>query len=276
MGNFEKIVVLLILLVCVIVLSISLRPSKVSAIDRTDLSSLEGEGMDPLRTILAERKQLEEDASAASTSELAPIDPSMSARSLRNSVQFDRDVQASEAASKEGAKATPKSATPLTPPAMADPLLNSLVDSGDGRGLALVSSEGLRTTVSPDFMIYTCVVGDDWTVLSKRFYGDAKHDILLQNANETLETLIVDDQILVPAYELNLEPVRRAPAEPRDVVAQKKSTTTSYTVKSGDSLSTISSAVYGTGNRWMQIFDANRDLLDDAHSLKVGQVLTIP
>ena len=48
MGNFEKVVVLLILLVCVIVLSISLRPSKVSANNgRADLSALDGEAVDP-------------------------------------------------------------------------------------------------------------------------------------------------------------------------------------------------------------------------------------
>ena len=50
----------------------------------------------------------------------------------------------------------------------------------------------------------------------------------------------------------------------------------SYTVQAGDTLSKISQAVYGTNNRWQDIFNANRNQLKSAHDLKVGMVLTIP
>jgi LysM repeat protein len=50
----------------------------------------------------------------------------------------------------------------------------------------------------------------------------------------------------------------------------------SYTVKSGDSLSSISRAVYGTPSRWIDIYQANRDRLSSENALKVGQDLRIP
>jgi len=50
----------------------------------------------------------------------------------------------------------------------------------------------------------------------------------------------------------------------------------SYTVKSGDSLSSISRSVYGTPSRWIDIYQANRDRLSSENALKVGQNLRIP
>ena len=50
----------------------------------------------------------------------------------------------------------------------------------------------------------------------------------------------------------------------------------SYTVQAGDTLSSISRKIYGTPNKWREIFSANRDRLATASSLKPGQVLKVP
>jgi nucleoid-associated protein YgaU len=50
----------------------------------------------------------------------------------------------------------------------------------------------------------------------------------------------------------------------------------SYTVQSGDTLSKISKQFYGDPNRYMKIFDANKDQLNDPNLIKPGQVLRIP
>ena len=50
----------------------------------------------------------------------------------------------------------------------------------------------------------------------------------------------------------------------------------SYTVQSGDSLSSISRAVYGTPSRWIDIYQANRDQLSSENALRVDQELRIP
>ena len=49
-----------------------------------------------------------------------------------------------------------------------------------------------------------------------------------------------------------------------------------YTVQSGDTLSKISKQFYGDANRYMKIFDANKDQLKDPNTIKPGQTLRIP
>ncbi|MCD9027844.1 LysM peptidoglycan-binding domain-containing protein [Luteimonas sp. BDR2-5] len=50
----------------------------------------------------------------------------------------------------------------------------------------------------------------------------------------------------------------------------------SHTVEKNENLSKISKQYYGTPNRWREIFDANRDQLDNPDLIKPGQVLRIP
>ncbi|MBA2565697.1 MAG: LysM peptidoglycan-binding domain-containing protein [Gemmatimonadetes bacterium] len=49
-----------------------------------------------------------------------------------------------------------------------------------------------------------------------------------------------------------------------------------YEVKSGDSLSKIAKQVYGNGNDWPRIFEANRDQIKDPDLIHPGQKLVIP
>ncbi|MFO8027395.1 MAG: LysM peptidoglycan-binding domain-containing protein [Opitutales bacterium] len=49
-----------------------------------------------------------------------------------------------------------------------------------------------------------------------------------------------------------------------------------YTVQSGDTLSTISRRFYDTPSRWMDIYQANRDRLSSENALRVGQEIRIP
>ena len=50
----------------------------------------------------------------------------------------------------------------------------------------------------------------------------------------------------------------------------------SYTVQTGDTLSTISRRFYGDANQYMKIFQANRDKLSNPNVIKPGQELMIP
>ncbi len=49
-----------------------------------------------------------------------------------------------------------------------------------------------------------------------------------------------------------------------------------YTVKPGDSLSLIAKNLWGDAMRWKEIFEANRDQINDPNLIRVGQVLKIP
>ncbi|GAB4285352.1 MAG: hypothetical protein Tsb0018_12000 [Opitutales bacterium] len=56
----------------------------------------------------------------------------------------------------------------------------------------------------------------------------------------------------------------------------KQATLSTYKVQAGDTLTRVSTHVYGTSARWTDIFQANRDQLDSPHDLQPGQILDIP
>ena len=58
--------------------------------------------------------------------------------------------------------------------------------------------------------------------------------------------------------------------------ASLKAPETTYTVAAGDSLSKIAKQFYGDANKYMKIFDANKDQLKNPDLIKPGQVLRIP
>lgn len=49
-----------------------------------------------------------------------------------------------------------------------------------------------------------------------------------------------------------------------------------YTVQPGDTLSKIAKQFYGDANKYMKIFEANKDKLSDPNKIQVGQQLVIP
>lgn len=49
-----------------------------------------------------------------------------------------------------------------------------------------------------------------------------------------------------------------------------------FTVREGDTLSTIAGQIYGDAGQWRVIFEANRDQLSSEDQLRVGQILRVP
>lgn len=74
--------------------------------------------------------------------------------------------------------------------------------------------------------------------------------------------------------------IKEHPGWENEVVADIQATNTDihghYTVKSGDTLSAISKRFLGSANKYMEIFNANKDQLSDPDKIKVGQKLVIP
>jgi nucleoid-associated protein YgaU len=67
-----------------------------------------------------------------------------------------------------------------------------------------------------------------------------------------------------------------ASAAPAQAAAPKAPGAQTYTVKPGDSLSKIAKEHLGNGNLYMEIFNENRDVLQDPDKLKPGMVLKLP
>jgi nucleoid-associated protein YgaU len=77
--------------------------------------------------------------------------------------------------------------------------------------------------------------------------------------------------------EINAGPAKPRPSPSRHGEKEKvESKKTSYTVKEGDTLASISRKFYKTSKRWKEIRDANGRKIDDPENLKEGVTLTIP
>jgi nucleoid-associated protein YgaU len=61
-----------------------------------------------------------------------------------------------------------------------------------------------------------------------------------------------------------------------DIQATDSSVYGYYTVQSGDTLSAISKRLLGSANRYMDIFNVNKDQLKDPDKIQPGQKLVIP
>ena len=75
-----------------------------------------------------------------------------------------------------------------------------------------------------------------------------------------------------PAPEVVAETVEVAVAEEAEAAVEGRT----YTVKSGDTLWKISEAMYGSGGKYMKIFEANTNLLENPDKIRPGQELVIP
>lgn len=66
-----------------------------------------------------------------------------------------------------------------------------------------------------------------------------------------------------------------APAAPAPAPAAEPAERVHVVVR-GDTLSALAKQYYGSAGKYMKIFEANRDILDDPDKIKVGQKLRIP
>jgi len=58
--------------------------------------------------------------------------------------------------------------------------------------------------------------------------------------------------------------------------APRESTTRTYTVVKGDTLSKIAKNMYGDANKWRKIYEANTDIIKNPDLIHPGQILKIP
>jgi LysM repeat protein len=73
-----------------------------------------------------------------------------------------------------------------------------------------------------------------------------------------------------------VDPVHADVAADIGVDASLKAPEQVYEVVAGDTLSKISKKFYGDANKYMKIFEANKDQLKDPDKINVGQKLKIP
>ena len=270
MGKFEKLVVLTVLFAAAIVLAVSFTR------DRPEV-----EAADPL----------------SGSDEM--LDRDNPALGLENGVgaEVGEDSPAPSLLLHAGGESefAPAGLRPALP--APEPEL-SLEPESDPTHRILSDTSGLRPSFVDEYMQYTALEGDTWSSLAQRFYQDGRFTRNLRLANEDLDEIAPGKQILVPVFDFlaldenadaSAAPLTAVPAptssvpapsvesaEPRAVAPAATQKALEYEVRSGDTLSDISMAVFGTATRWKEILEANRDKLQKPESLQVGMKLKIP
>lgn len=119
---------------------------------------------------------------------------------------------------------------------------------------------------------YTVKEGDTLSSIAANWFGDAGKWDLIAKANPFVDPdrLSVGQVLRLPPKDAQREDITgRPPAQGSAPVV--------YVVRSGDTLSRIATAYYGSPLHWRLIYDANKSVIgENANALRVGMRLTIP
>lgn len=124
--------------------------------------------------------------------------------------------------------------------------------------------------------------GESLTSICTKHFGDASlaRELAAFNGLDDPDRLAAGARLRIPAAD---DLVRGAvpggaAAAPAAMEPAKKASATSrtYTVKPGDVLSVIASRELGSAKRWRELYEANRDVIDDPDHVEVGVVLDLP
>ncbi len=167
----------------------------------------------------------------------------------------------------------------------------------DRPGINLDSDTGAGAPAAPAEKIHTVAKGDSLSSISKQYYNDPNQYKRIADANKLTKNsqLKLGMKLTIPAA-----PAAKAaapvaaptaapatPAGPETRPSNQSATAVaetpapaakemSYTVKQGDTLSTIAAKTLGSKNKWTVILDANKATLKDPKDLKIGMVLKVP
>lgn len=135
----------------------------------------------------------------------------------------------------------------------------------------------------PQFIEHTVRPGETLSAISKQYFGTNSHvnDILRSNPYLDPTRLRPGRVIKVPKDPGNIQgkpvehPEQVLPAKAPDN-APSVPAVREYVVQRGDTLSGIASDIYGTSGMARAIFEANRSIMADEDSLRVGLRLKLP
>lgn len=83
---------------------------------------------------------------------------------------------------------------------------------------------------------------------------------------------VVADKLVAPAAPAPKAGAKASPAAAAEPATQDEF----YEIKSGDTLGKIAKQFYGSASKYMKIFEANRDIIDNPDRIYPGQKIRIP
>jgi nucleoid-associated protein YgaU len=145
-----------------------------------------------------------------------------------------------------------------------------------------VSYESERKTTSK-FQTHRVRSNDDLHKIAKKYYGDVSKWLLIFNANQDKihdrNSLKIGTELIIPEENTTSQKInaKTTPAlsqvtEVEDALQAGKK----HTVEQGDSLYKLAVKYYNDGAKWNKILEANKKILKNQNSLRIGQELVIP
>ena len=136
-------------------------------------------------------------------------------------------------------------------------------------------------TASAEPVYYKVQSNDNLFKIAKKHYGDGQKWRKIFEANRDImpdsNSLYIDQLLLIPDVSVENRPKESFITQVRGQLDNERSKNVdTHTVKAGDTLYRIAEEYYDDPNVWTKILEANEDTLEDAGSLKKGQVLIIP
>lgn len=140
--------------------------------------------------------------------------------------------------------------------------------------------------------IHKVQYNDSLRKIAKKYYGDESRWLLIFNANQDRiqdrNSLKIGTELIIPEEKPTTQMIKAetktetkkeitTPSLSQVVeVENAKPTARKHIIHQGDSLYTLAIKYYNDGTKWNKIFDANKKILKDQKSLKIGQELVIP
>lgn len=124
----------------------------------------------------------------------------------------------------------------------------------------------LTTALGSKLQNLTVTYKDGLATLTGQAATQADREKAVLLAGNVSDVERVDDRLTVA-------PPPQAPAQPQQ---PQTAAPRFYTIESGDSLSKIAKAFYGDANRWPDLFEANREVIEDPDKIYPGQQIRVP
>lgn len=116
--------------------------------------------------------------------------------------------------------------------------------------------------------------GETLNLIALRVYGNAGLWPTIYEANRVL--IGADPNLILPGAQLVIPQLIYQSHGVEGGVAAGSSSTQYYTVQPGDTLQSIAVRHYGYGASWLPIYEANRVVIANVDSLRIGEVLALP
>lgn len=128
---------------------------------------------------------------------------------------------------------------------------------------------------------YKVAAGDSPASISTKVYGNAKYasKIMAANPSVNAKRLKVGQELKLPDIAAETTTVASASADHTDALpaAAASAGQKTYKVQSGDTLTKISTKLFGKGDLWKKLYAANKSKIGaDPTHLRAGMVLQIP